>query len=325
VGVHAVPYEGMDFFETHNAVAELHCSEKMYADFCFGLLNELFVNDVKRNDITSEVLIPNNLQGKGVIVAHEDGVVAGLEEIHFFLENERSLKNVRSLFLLKDGVRVKKGEGIAVLEGPVLDLLKAERIVLNVIQRMSGIATFASEFVEKVPKMVLVTPTRKTLWGLLDKKACAMGGAGTHRLDLEDAVLVKDNHLAVLGKNFGLLFQQLEEGWSKIKHARFIEVEVTSLEDFQTLLKEFQNSEFYKKMRSQRLFVMLDNFKVADVWEACRLFERQQISDSVYLEASGGINLKNVSEYGKTGVHIISSGALTHSAPAFDCSFELSF
>jgi len=307
---------------THNAAEELHCTKGRYANFCFDLLELLYRSDVKTDDITSSFLIPETQHGVGKILAHQAGVVAGLEEVQYFLKKEISLKSIRFVCLVKDGDKVKKGSVMATLEGTVWDLLKAERVILNTLQRMSGIATQASTLVKKVPKSVLVVPTRKTLWGLLDKKACTIGGAGTHRLDLQDAILVKDNHLAAIDKNFSQLFNRLTKiPQSKLKQVRFIEVEVTSVAEFKRLLDDYHRA----VIRPNSLYVMLDNFKVQNVKTAVKYLQRLPFAESVYLEASGGITLKNIGQYGKSGVHIISSGALTHSVMSFDCSFELTF
>lgn len=317
-----VPCCGMDYFKTHNAADELKCSKGRYSNFCFDLLELLYRSDVKNDDITSDFLIPETQVGKGRIFAHQAGVIAGLEEVQYFLKKEISLKNIRFSALVKDGDRVKNGSALAALEGTILDLLKAERVILNTLQRMSGIATQASYLVKKVPKNVLIVPTRKTLWGLLDKKACTLGGAGTHRLDLQDAVLVKDNHLAAIEQNFSQLFKRLTKiPQAELKVLRFIEVEVTSLSAFKKLLEECEKA----PIRPNFLFVMLDNFKPAGIRAARKYLLKLPFAKSVFLEASGGITLKNISQYAKTGVQIISSGALTHSAASFDCSFELSF
>jgi nicotinate-nucleotide pyrophosphorylase (carboxylating) len=312
----------MDFFRTHNAADELHCTKGRYANFCFDLLELLYRSDVKNNDITSSYLISENQIGTGKILAHQAGVVAGLEEVQYFLKKEISLKSIRFVPLVKDGVQVKKGSALATLEGPVGDLLKAERGILNTLQRMSGIATQAAAFVKKVPKNVLVVPTRKTLWGLLDKKACALGGAGTHRLDLQDAILVKDNHLVAIDKNFSQLFNCLTKiSAAKLKQLRFIEVEVTSIADFKRLLDDYHKA----VIKPNALYVMLDNFSVSNVKTAVKYLQKTPLAQSVFLEASGGVTYKNIGQYGKTGVQIISSGALTHSVMSFDCSFELSY
>jgi nicotinate-nucleotide pyrophosphorylase (carboxylating) len=312
----------MDFFRTHNAADELHCTKGRYANFCFDLLELLYRSDVKNNDITSSYLISENQIGTGKILAHQAGVVAGLEEVQYFLKKEISLKSIRFVPLVKDGVQVKKGSALATLEGPVGDLLKAERGILNTLQRMSGIATQAAAFVKKVPKNVLVVPTRKTLWGLLDKKACALGGAGTHRLDLQDAILVKDNHLVAIDKNFPQLFNCLTKiSAAKLKQLRFIEVEVTSIADFKRLLDDYHKA----VIKPNALYVMLDNFSVSNVKTAVKYLQKTPLAQSVFLEASGGVTYKNIGQYGKTGVQIISSGALTHSVMSFDCSFELSY
>ncbi len=312
----------MDFLKTHNAAEELHCTKGRYANFCFDLLELLYRSDVKTDDVTSSFLIPENQQGLGKILAHQAGVVAGVEEVQYFLKKEISLKSIRFGALVKDGDKVKNGAALATLEGPVRDLLKAERVVLNTLQRMSGIATQAHVLVQKVPKKVLIVPTRKTLWGLLDKKACTLGGAGTHRLDLQDAILVKDNHLNAIEKSFSQLFNRLTKIPSaKLKQVRFIEVEVTSLAEFKKLLDDYHKA----TIKPNTLYVMLDNFKVTNVKAAVKYLQKLPIADSVYLEASGGITFKNISAYGKSGVQIISSGSLTHSVTSFDCSFDLSF
>ncbi len=236
------------------------------------------------------------------VVAKEDFVLSGAEVAKLAFE----LCGCRAE-ALEDGVPVKKGETILTVEGPAKDVLLVERTALNLIQRMSGIATATRKLVDIVePYGVTVAATRKTTPGfrIFEKLAVAHGGGDTHRMSLSDCVLVKDNHIAVAGS--------VERAVEVAKSASFtkkIEVEVSSVEDA------------VKAALAGADIVMLDNMDVRDVEEAVR--KLREIRESIVVEASGGINPDNAESYARTGVDVISSGWITHSARAVDVSMRV--
>lgn len=245
-----------------------------------------------KGDITTDLLIKNNSKVEAVIIAKENGIVAGVEEVKWFLKKHK-IQNTR---YKNDGDMIIKGETILKLNGGIKNILKTERTILNLLQRMSGIATETNKLAKLCPN-ILITPTRKTQWGLLDKKAVTVGGGGTHRLGLYDWILIKDNHLNQTKKY-------------KLKAiGSFWEVEVKNEKQFKHFLQFKPGA------------IMFDNFKPKNIIKILRKYYKN-INDTI-IEASGGINKKNIAEYSKTDVDVISLGYLTHSAKALDLSLEI--
>lgn len=275
-------------------------------------------------DLTTQQLIPKNQQAKAKIIAKSNGILAGIVELQYFLNGKWSFRGGKPFGKIqlnihkKDGDRIKKNDTIVTITGSAADILKVERTILNLIQRMSGIATFTHEYVKKVPSNVLITPTRKTQWGLLDKKACMMGGAGTHRLNLSEAILVKDTHVDLLDHNYKKLFEKLTQGK---EHGRFIEIEVETLNNGLKIAELYY--QYQKKLPQIPFWLMLDNMQPVQIKKFIVELKKRKLYDHILLEASGGITLKNVTTYAKTGVDALSIGALTHSAPVVDFSLKI--
>lgn len=270
------------------------------------LIRHMLKEDVGRGDITSEILIDGKARAKGEIIAKQGGVVAGVEEAS---EVFREV-GVEAKILKKDGEEIREGDVIMEVEGPARKILMAERVALNILMRMSGIATATKELLalarRKNPRVVIAA-TRKTaplLLGL-DKKAVAVGGGSTHRKNLSEMVLIKDNHLKLVGS--------VELAVKKAKKAGKspVEVEVTNVEDA------------LRAAEAGADIILLDNMDVKDVRKVVRLLEERGLRKKVKLEVSGGINPKNVSAYAATGVDIISSSYMTMKAPAIDMSLEI--
>ncbi|MDY6796903.1 MAG: carboxylating nicotinate-nucleotide diphosphorylase [Actinomycetota bacterium] len=271
---------------------------------CMEAVQRALDEDLKsKGDITSRALLEQDVQGRGRIVMREEGVVAGLplaSMVFRLLDNKVNFQP-----LVKDGDHLAAGSEIAVLYGPVVAILEGERTALNFLQRLSGIATSTSRFVEITsPNGVDILDTRKTTPGLreLEKYAVRAGGGKNHRFGLYDAVLIKDNHIRAVG-SVGDAVRRTREAMGE--EAR-IEVEVERLEDLE------------EAMESGADVVMLDNMSVEEVKAAVKA-----AGGGVELEVSGGITLDNLSAYAATGVDYISTGALTHSAPALDIALDL--
>ncbi|HEY4482045.1 MAG TPA: carboxylating nicotinate-nucleotide diphosphorylase [Candidatus Brocadiaceae bacterium] len=283
--------------------------------------------DIGTGDVTTESLIPNSLIAEGSFVAKEGGVIAGLPVVEYFfskLDKGVSLKqNVR------DGTFVKKGETIASLKGSAKALLSGERIALNFLQRLSGIATTTAQFVERIKSLkTAIMDTRKTVPGLryLEKYAVAMGGGVNHRMGLYDQVLVKDNHLDILKVETGLKpvstsshISIIEKAVSalrqKIKNGILVEVETRTQEEVADALKAGVD------------IILFDNMNIAQLEEAVKMVKNWKPSKGKHkplTEASGNITMKNVHLVAQTGVDRISVGAITHSAKALDISLEIS-
>jgi len=266
-----------------------------------------YLNDLGRGDVTTDMFVPRKRQIVGAeIIAKEDGLLAGIPEAEWFLEK----LGIRIIRRKKDGAKIRKGDVIMELKGRADTILSAERTLLNLLQRMSGVATATNRLASRLPRSVKLLATRKTLWGDLDKRAVAVGGGGTHRLNLADAVLIKENHI-VLTDNLG---KSLKRVFKKAKKVRFIEIELENLKQV------LQFTEICKKIRPlKKLVVMLDDFKPSDVRKAVLILREI----GVLVEVSGGINEKNIKKYIIKGVSAISSGAITNKAPALDFSLNL--
>jgi nicotinate-nucleotide pyrophosphorylase (carboxylating) len=280
-----------------------------------GLSEEQFIDivdlalaeDVGQGDITSEILIPPDLQGQAVVLVKARGILAGIDVARLvFLRVDPTLK---FQVLIVDGSRVKPGNIAATISGSVTSILKAERVALNFLQRLSGIATQTARYVTRARGFAArITDTRKTTPGLrlLEKYAVRMGGGHNHRLNLGDAILIKDNHVAIL-RAWGMSIKDII---SQVKrsapHGLKIEIEVNTIPD--ALEATLAGTDT----------VMLDNMSLNEMSQAVSL-----IGGRVKIEASGGVTLANVRAVAMTGVDIISIGALTHSPKALDISIEL--
>lgn len=277
------------------------------------IVDELFklsiLEDIGTGDITSEYLIPENLCSKAQIICKQDCILAGMPFLKRFFKILSQSFEIRPEELsfnenFRDGEFVKKGQIVAELRGNARLLLAGERIALNLIQRLSGIATLTSEFV-KITKdfKVKILDTRKTTPGLrfLEKYAVRVGGGFNHRFALYDAILIKDNHIRILGSvRDAILLAKRQSIHQKI------EIEVKSLEELNEAISYGAD------------IIMLDNMDIETIREAVRIAKGK-----VLLEASGGINLDNIKEIAATGVDFISIGALTHSAKSIDISMKI--
>ncbi|MCT4591992.1 MAG: carboxylating nicotinate-nucleotide diphosphorylase [Candidatus Gracilibacteria bacterium] len=293
------------------------------------------------DDVTSlNLFADKQISVKGVVVAGDDGIFAGREELEgffdvFLSEDQRKKQGISQLateimckdmgifeqgaikgeiffkrsfdlrqeWLKKDGEQVKKGDVLMNLYGDVKCVLRLERNLLNFLSRMSGIATKTSKLVQKMPKGTYLACTRKTLWGVFDKKAVHLGGGLTHRLNLTDAILIKENHLSVFGENFADIAKRIDN------RAPFWEVEIETEEQFWNLM--------YNLPKSIGV-IMFDNFEAKKIKE---LIEKvKEKPQNLFFEASGGINESNLLEYVNTGVDVVSMGALTNNPHSLDLS-----
>lgn len=263
--------------------------------------------DTGHGDITSEILIPPNLEGKASMLVKEAGVLAGVGvAMAVFRRVDASLNTA---ILVPDGTKVKPGDVVATISGRVASILKAERTAVNFIQRLSGIAALTSRYVAEIAgTRATIVDTRKTTPGLrfLEKYAVRMGGGKNHRMHLGDAVLIKDNHLAALRTLGKGLREIVVTAKARAPQGIIVEVEVTSLE------QALEAAEAGADM------IMLDNMAPEAMTKVVA-----RLGGRVKIEASGGINLGNVRAAAEAGVDIISIGALTHSPKALDISLEL--
>lgn len=258
--------------------------------------------DINYIDSTTDLLIPENSSSDAYFIAKADGVIAGLEiaaRVFTILDPEIDVKN-----FVDDGARVTKGEKIVTINGHTRPMLKAERTALNLLQHMSGIATYTRMCADLVEgTKATITDTRKTLPGLraLQKYAVTVGGGRNHRFNLTDAAMLKDNHIDAYGGITGAV-RTLRK---KAGHMLRIEVETRNLDEVREALDCGVD------------VIMLDNMSLEDMKAACALADGKAKT-----EASGNITLENIRAVAETGVDIISLGALTHSVRAFDISMK---
>ena len=277
-----------------------------------------------RGDVTTQLLFSDHTYpAKAVVRAKEDGVLAGLEEVTWFLQQKGIAVTPHKM----DGHRISAGAAVLELEGSERSLLETERVCLRVLQRMSGIASMTRRVVDRIVDAgldTLVVATRKTHWPLLDKKAVYLGGGGTHRVGLWDAVLIKDNHLEGL-KREGYTETYIEEAltrvWDQRSTVAFIEVEVETEEDACTAAEAYKRR--HRPGDEIHCIVMLDNMSPQQIRRVIDRLQARDVYDYVLLEASGGITQTNVLDYAKTGVDAVSMGALTHSPHVLDLNQTL--
>ncbi len=305
---------------THSQSSRLTPRDALYRKWLDQYTFLELAKDVGSGDLTTNACFSKNKKAKSFILAKEPGILAGVQEIAYFLKRFSSLK---WKFLKQDGAPLKSRDVILNMAGPVYELMKLERIILNLLGRMSGVATVTRRFVEKARKKnkkVLITPTRKTLWGLLDKRACVVGGGGTHRLSLDNAILIKHNHLKAGSQPLSQILKSVLAN-RYIKKAQFVEIEVRNGKDAAHAAKVFAQAK--KHGFSLPCAVMLDNMSPNEVAKTVRFLKKEGLSQNILIEASGRISEKNIALYAKTGIDILSVGALTHSAPMLDLSMRI--
>jgi nicotinate-nucleotide pyrophosphorylase (carboxylating) len=271
-------------------------------------LREILAEDIGQGDITTGLIVPSQTTVEAEVVCKEAGVAAGIEEAKVLLES----LDLEAEILVKDGERMRTQQILMKISGNARTILSVERTLLNLVSRMSGIATTTRNLTEKLRRSgakARIACTRKTAPGLLyfDKKAVQVGGGDTHRLHLDDMILIKDNHIAVVGS--------VEKAVKKAKeHASLskkIEVEVTMAEDALPAVQAGAD------------IIMLDNFTPKQAAKAVALLKGKKLREKVLVEASGGITAENIVVFASTGVDIVSLGEITNSAKALDVSLEI--
>jgi len=264
--------------------------------------------DVGHGDVTTFCTIPPGTVVKAEVIAKERGIIAGVEEALIFVESF----GLKAKALVVDGSKISNKAKILHIEGDAATLLTIERTLLNLLSRMSGIATATNRLIEKIRHAgykTRVACTRKTAPGLshFDKKAVMMGGGDSHRWGLDDMVLIKDNHVAIAGG----IKEAIEKVRGRVSFSKKIEVEASRV------------NEVIEAARARVDIIMLDNFTPKQARDAVDLLKKKQLRDKVLVEASGGITEKNILEYATTGVDIISLGEITDSVKALDLSLEI--
>jgi nicotinate-nucleotide pyrophosphorylase (carboxylating) len=303
--------------------------DEQMADECRRLIRAAVMEDLDRGqDWTTVSLVPMDAVGRAAVVARQPGVIAGLPAAQIVIdEMDRRLRLELAAINSKpisDGAAVQPGTKVAIIEGPARSLLTAERLILNLVGRLSGIASLTRRFVDAVAGTgARIYDTRKTTpgWRRLEKYAVRCGGGRNHRTGLFDAILIKDNHLAFQALNISALessaaaavrqardfIQQLFPA-DDPRREMMIEVEIDSVDQLQEVLAERPD------------IVLLDNMSLEDLRRAVSL--RNSMAKDVELEASGGVTLASVRQIAETGVDRISAGALTHSSGGLDVALD---
>jgi len=276
------------------------------------ILEEMFQRfveeDMGHGDITTHYTIPTRTIAEAEIVAEENGVIAGVGEALAFAEGF----GLQAKALVADGSRVSEKTKVLHIEGDAATLLAIERTLLNLLSRMSGIATSTCRLIDKLRQAgykTRVAATRKTAPGLsyFDKKAVTVGGGDAHRWGLDDMVLIKDNHVAIAGS----VREAIERARKRVSFSKKIEVEVQNEDDALEAVKAGVD------------IVMLDNFTPKQAKSAVKLLKKKGLRAKVLVEASGGINEQNLLEYAASGVDVLSLGEITQNARALDLSLEV--
>ena len=273
------------------------------------LIDSALSEDQAFNDPTTQALVPPEINGVGMLRAKAHGVLAGVDVAAAVFQRVDAGLEMRTY--LQDGSTLSPGDDIAGVEGPAGSILRAERIALNFLQRMSGIASETNRYVKAVQGCKSrIVDTRKTVPGLryLDKYAVRMGGGYNHRLNLADGILIKDNHIQALRSQELSLKEIIQLALSRASHTIKVEVEVETLEETREAVEAGAH------------IIMLDNMSVDLMRQAMELIDGRAV-----VEASGGITMETVRAVAETGVDLISIGGLTHSATALDISLDLEF
>jgi nicotinate-nucleotide pyrophosphorylase (carboxylating) len=270
-------------------------------------LRQILAEDIGQGDVTAQAIIPPNLNVKAIVITKEEGIAAGIEETIILAE----YLGLKVKAKVADGEKIRNKQVLMEISGDAQTILSAERTMLNLLSRMSGIATFTRRLTEKLGKAGVkakIAATRKSAPGLLyfDKKAVTVGSGDSHRLHLDDMVLIKDNHLVIIGS----VENAVKKAKANASFTKKIEVEVTKAEDA------------IKAAKAGADIIMLDNFSSQQAKDASELLKEAGFGD-VMLEVSGGITGENLLEYAAAQVDIISMGELTNSVKALDISLEI--
>jgi nicotinate-nucleotide pyrophosphorylase (carboxylating) len=302
--------------------ARLTLENPAYLGVLRSLLDALLVPDLSPRDLTVAALGIKSRRAAAQVLAREPGVAAGLEEYAYLLRQ----RGVKVTLKKEDGDVFQTGDVLLRAEGGENKLLSLERVGLNILQRMCGIATATQRLQERARRQCPATRivgTRKTPWGLLDERAIHLGGGGTHRLGLGDGIVVKNNHLALLARREEQAAPlAVEKAWKSRRRSPFIEVEVRSEDGALAAAHAFKRvrAEAPSATREYPCLVMLDNLMPDDVRRIIVAMRREKVWEGKLVEASGGITETNMELYAAAEVDAISLGTLTHSVRALDLS-----
>lgn len=261
------------------------------------------------NDVTTKTLGIEGASSSFLIRSKSNGVFCGGWETEYYLK-KRYGRTIRVQLLKNDGDEIRKGDHLISFGGQVGKVFEVERTILNVCQRLSGIATEMSKYVRIVGSSVLVCPTRKTIIGSCEKRACMLGGGGTHRINLADAVLLKKTHLALENNDFEKIFNKVS---ASRKKRRFIEIECENINQVKMVFDQMGKLSF----RGKLFVLMFDNMRTTDIKKMIGYAGASKLKNIIF-EASGGISDKNIKAYANSGVDVISIGKITGAVQPLD-------
>ncbi len=266
---------------------------------------KMVYKDIGFEDLTTNALIDPDIIINAKIITRQEGILSGVELASSIFQEFSIKSNIKKF----DGDHVVADDVVMDIEGNARTILTVERTVLNIIMRMSGIATITHNLIKKVDNRVIVAGTRKTTPGLqfFEKEAIRMGGGDTHRFRLDDCVLIKDNHIAIVGS----VRRAVEKAKKYVSFTKKIEIEVESTKDA------------LEAAISGVDIMMLDNMNPNEIKNVVNALENKNLRDKILIEVSGGINPDNILDYANTGVDIISTGYITHSVRSLDMSLEI--
>lgn len=273
-----------------------------------NIIRQMVYEDVGFEDITTNALIPEDIEAHGRIIAKEKGILAGINNVNGLFEDF----GIKSSLTKREGDKIEINDIIMEIKGNARHILTLERTALNLLMRMSGIATLTFNTLKKIREVnedIILASTRKITPGLqfFEKSAVKTGGGDTHRFRLDDCVLIKDNHIELVGSIEGAIIKAK----NNVSFTKKIEIEVENLEDAVTAIKTGAD------------IVMLDNMSPNKITHILSHLESNGLRNKALIEISGGIKPENIVEYAKTGADIISAGYLIHSAKALDLSLEI--
>ncbi len=297
----------LEFFNRQDS---LDISNYKYKTSIFNFFADSVNNDEGQRDETSFSIFNSDKIISAELVSKDDGIICGLDEVKIFLD----YFSIQYSFLKKDGDQIHSKDVLLKIKGNAYNVLLIERTLVNVLSRMSGIATLTNEFVSRVNGKIKILGTRKTIWNLLDKKAIFIGGGLTHRINLNDGILIKDNHLAATNGDIELALKKCCEN----QNANLIEIEVSNKKDAlkaANVILGLNNDKKYAIM-----FDNMDHESIENIVKEINVLSHSKV---ILFEASGKINFNNILNYIDIGIDAVSLGCLTHSVKSLDFSLKV--